>query len=221
MLVAWISLSCSDAMLCLRLCLMAFVVSTQNLQLLFWHACFSGHDVTGLVVMQSFLFSSAVAVGVGGNAIGVYGSARATIARAIPRLIGLLEACVDADPIDIGCSEIVQTSPVGGPPNQEPYANAVVLVRSTRRLATPDAALQLLDQLQLLEAEFGRDRSREQRWGPRTLDLDLLFWGELRLDHSRLVLPHPRMHLRGFVLAPLLDVMHVMGSHGLPDRPEP
>ena len=161
--------------------------------------------------MQSFLFSSAVAVGVGGNAIGVYGSARVTVARAIPRLIGLLEDCVDADPSDIGCSEIVQTGPVGGPPNQEPYANAVVLVRSTRRLATPDAALQLLDQLQLLEAEFGRDRSSEQRWGPRTLDLDLLFWGELRIDHSRLVLPHPRMHLRSFVLEPLLQAMQ--GTH--------
>ena len=163
------------------------------------------------MVMQSFPFSSALAIGVGGNAPGGHGTARATMALVIPRLIDLLEACVDADPSDIGCSEIVQTSPVGGPPNQEPYSNAVVLVRSTRRLATPDAALQLLDQLQLLEAEFGRDRSREQRWGPRTLDLDLLFWGELRLDYPRLVLPHPRMHLRSFVLEPLLQAMQ--GTH--------
>jgi len=159
------------------------------------------------MVMQSFPFSSALAIGVGGNAPGVHGTARATMALAIPRLIDLLAACVDADPSDISCSGIVQTSPVGGPPDQEPYANSVVLARSTQRSATPDAALQLLDQLQLLEAAFGRDRSREQRWGPRTLDLDLLFWGELRLDHPRLVLPHPRMHLRSFVLAPLLEVM--------------
>ena len=53
----------------------------------------------------------------------------------------------------------------------------------------------------------GRDREREQRWGPRTLDLDLLFWGELRLDTPRVVLPHPRLHLRTFVLEPLLQAM--------------
>ena len=58
-----------------------------------------------------------------------------------------------------------------------------------------------------LERQFGRDRVREQRWGPRTLDLDLLFWDELRLAHPRLVLPHPRMHLRAFVMEPLLAAM--------------
>ena len=68
-------------------------------------------------------------------------------------------------------------------------------------------ALELLDAFQSLEQDFGRDRLREQRWGPRTLDLDFLFWGELRLEHPRLVLPHPRMHLRSFVLEPLLQAM--------------
>ena len=68
-------------------------------------------------------------------------------------------------------------------------------------------ALTLLTALQRLEQAFGRDRSREQRWGPRSLDLDLLFWGELRLEHPRLVLPHPRLHLRTFVLEPLLEAM--------------
>ena len=65
--------------------------------------------------------------------------------------------------------------------------------------------------LQQLEQSCGRDRAQEQRWGPRTLDLDLLFWGELRLEHPRLVLPHPRMHLRCFVLEPLLQAMQ--GTH--------
>ena len=69
------------------------------------------------------------------------------------------------------------------------------------------ASLELLDALQGLEQQFGRNRSQEQRWGPRSLDLDLLFWGELRVDHPRLLLPHPRLHLRNFVLAPLLEAM--------------
>ena len=70
---------------------------------------------------------------------------------------------------------------------------------------------ELLEQLQRLEQSCGRDRLKEERWGPRPLDLDLLFWGELRLEHSRLVLPHPRMHLRSFVLEPLLQAMQ--GTH--------
>jgi 2-amino-4-hydroxy-6-hydroxymethyldihydropteridine diphosphokinase len=77
-------------------------------------------------------------------------------------------------------------------------------------LETPSngAALRLLDALHQLESQFGRQRSLEQRWGPRTLDLDLLFWGEHRMEHSRLVLPHPRLHLRSFVLEPLLAAMN-------------
>jgi len=103
-------------------------------------------------------------------------------------------------------SQLVETTSVG-PVDQPDYLNAVVLVEGLKAPPSEAAALQLLDALQALEQQFGRDRSREQRWGPRSLDLDLLFWGELRLDHSRLVLPHPRLHLRTFVLAPLLEAM--------------
>ena len=94
-----------------------------------------------------------------------------------------------------------------GQVDQPDYFNAVMLVEGLKALPSEAAALQLLDALQGLEQQFGRDRSREQRWGPRSLDLDLLFWGELRLEHPRLVLPHPRLHLRTFVLAPLLEAM--------------
>ena len=82
-----------------------------------------------------------------------------------------------------------------------------MLASKTHGLATADSALRLLDQLQAIEMEFGRDRSREERWGPRPLDLDFLFWGEMRLEHPRLLLPHPRLHLRTFVLAPLLEAL--------------
>ena len=164
--------------------------------------------------MDVFPFSSALAVGVGANADSALGPASTTVAYVMPRLAVLLEACVEADSRCIVCSEIVQTSPVGGPSDQRPYANAVVLAIKTHGLATADSALRLLDQLQAIEMEFGRDRSREERWGPRTLDLDLLFWGELRLEHPRLLLPHPRLHLRTFVLAPLLEAMQGAAEQG-------
>ena len=66
---------------------------------------------------------------------------------------------------------------------------------------TPAAALGLLLRLQTLELQFGR--VREERWGPRTLDLDLLWWGGLQLQSPELELPHPRWSERAFVLAPL------------------
>ncbi len=62
----------------------------------------------------------------------------------------------------------------------------------------------LLEALQALENEFGRTRT--QRWGPRTLDLDILFYGNLQLALPGLELPHPRMHERLFVLAPLAEI---------------
>ncbi|TCD58245.1 2-amino-4-hydroxy-6-hydroxymethyldihydropteridine diphosphokinase [Synechococcus sp. BS55D] len=114
-------------------------------------------------------------------------------------------------------SPLLDTAPVGGPPDQPSYLNAVVLV--TGDLGDPclEKALALLDQLHAIERQFGRDRAREQRWGPRPLDLDLLFWEELRLDHQRLQLPHPRLHLRDFVLQPLLAAM--TGSASWDEQP--
>ena len=111
-------------------------------------------------------------------------------------------------PLRLCWSPLIDTTPVGGPPDQPRYWNAAVVVHGL--LATPSngAALRLLDALHQLESQFGRQRSSEQRWGPRSLDLDLLFWGEHRMEHSRLVLPHPRLHLRSFVLEPLLAAMN-------------
>ena len=118
--------------------------------------------------------------------------------------LATLEATVESiDEIDdvqvLDTSGIYETAPVGGP-DQEPYLNAVV--RTSTTLTPHD----LLRELQLLEAAFGRDRSREERWGPRTLDLDILLYGELVLDSPDLVVPHPRLHERAFALIPLLEV---------------
>lgn len=98
------------------------------------------------------------------------------------------------------CSKLHTTAPVGGPAGQPDYLNAVVELRTTLE------PLALLEGLQAIEAAEGRDRSREERFGPRTLDLDLLLHGDARLASERLTLPHPRMEQRAFVLAPLAEL---------------
>lgn len=91
-------------------------------------------------------------------------------------------------------SPLYRSAPVG-PPDQPRFINAVAA------LETALDATALLDGLQAIEQAHGRIRTR--RWGPRTLDLDLLLYDDLRRDDPRLTLPHPRLHERAFVLQPL------------------
>ena len=149
---------------------------------------------------------ASVAVALGANQPSAAGSPRETLVAVRPLLEKLLRAWAGQELV-YRWSSLHDTAPVGGPPDQPRYCNAVMLVEGLRASPSEASALQLLDELQRLEQQFGRDRSREQLWGPRSLDLDLLFWGELRLEHPRLQLPHPRLHLRRFVLAPLLEAM--------------
>ncbi|KAA2285566.1 2-amino-4-hydroxy-6-hydroxymethyldihydropteridine diphosphokinase [Arenimonas fontis] len=94
----------------------------------------------------------------------------------------------------------VYRTPPWGDPGQPSFLNAAVELRT--RL--PPAALlaHLLD----IERRFGRDRSAERRWGPRTLDLDLLMQGDRPVELPGLSLPHPRLHERAFVLVPLAEI---------------
>ncbi len=94
-------------------------------------------------------------------------------------------------------SSLYRTAPVGLA-NQPDFINAVV------RLETPLSAPALLDVLFKVEADFGRIRKTPN--GPRSLDLDLLLFDDLVLDTPQLTLPHPRMHLRAFVLVPLAEI---------------
>tara|TARA_R110002020_G_scaffold32168_3_gene99253 strand:+ start:555 stop:920 length:366 start_codon:yes stop_codon:yes gene_type:complete len=86
-----------------------------------------------------------------------------------------------------------------GPQDQPPYINAVAL------LNTQLPALALLDALQDIELNQGRQRKAE-RWGPRTLDLDILLYGDQHIHHDRLEVPHYHMHARAFVLYPLAEL---------------
>jgi 2-amino-4-hydroxy-6-hydroxymethyldihydropteridine diphosphokinase len=97
----------------------------------------------------------------------------------------------------VAVSRVYETDPVGGP-EQDAYLNAVVAVDTD---LDPHALLALAHQL-----ENDAQRVRKERWGPRTLDVDILLYDDVHLDDDDLVIPHPRMWERGFVLAPLRDV---------------
>lgn len=95
-------------------------------------------------------------------------------------------------------SQVYETAPVGGPDDQGAYLNMVVVID------TPLDPFALLRRCQRVEASAGR--VRKIHWGPRTLDVDVLFHDDVRLDSPGLVIPHPRINQRRFVLAPLSEV---------------
>ena len=98
----------------------------------------------------------------------------------------------------LALSPLYRSAPLG-PRDQPDYINAVAA------LSTGLSALELLAALREVEARHGRRRDGT-RWGPRTLDLDILVYGDLTLQSPALTLPHPALHERGFVLYPLYDV---------------
>jgi dihydroneopterin aldolase/2-amino-4-hydroxy-6-hydroxymethyldihydropteridine diphosphokinase len=106
----------------------------------------------------------------------------------------------------VAVSAVYETDPVGGPA-QDDYLNAVVLVPA----ASPR---ELLGLAQRCEAQASRERT--VRWGPRTLDVDVIACGDLRSDDPEILLPHPRAHERAFVCVPWLDVEPdaVLPGHG-------
>ena len=134
-------------------------------------------------------------VGVGAN----LGDPRAQVVSAIAALREL------PDTQCIACSSLYASSPVDAPGPD--YFNAVV------ELQTRLTASQLLQALHAIEAQHGRARSTTN--APRTLDLDLLLYGEERSDDPTLTLPHPRLHQRAFVLKPLLEIAPQLQVDGL------
>ena len=95
-------------------------------------------------------------------------------------------------------SQVFETDPVGGPDNQGPYLNMAALIETD---LDPYALLR-----RLLQIEAEADRVRIVRWGPRTLDLDLLFYDDATIESAELVVPHPRYAERRFVLEPLSEI---------------
>jgi len=97
-------------------------------------------------------------------------------------------------------SQFIETEPEGGPNGQGKFFNAVAQVEITL------APAELLVKLQQIEQLLGRKRGLEERWGPRTCDLDILLVDDLVVQGEQLTIPHPRMHERRFVLEPLASI---------------
>ena len=129
-----------------------------------------------------------VYIGLGSN----LATPHAQLRRALAALAALPQTYLAAQ------SSLYASDPLG-PPDQPRYVNAVAA------LDTDLNPLALLDALQTIELEQGRTRKAE-RWGPRTLDLDILLFGERQLDEPRLTVPHYHMHARAFVLYPLAEI---------------
>lgn len=125
----------------------------------------------------------------GGNV----GDARDTIAR------GIAQFC-DGDRVRLIARSSDYRTPPWGKTDQAAFINACIAIDTA---LTP---LGLLDRAHEIERAFGRDRHKEERWGPRSLDIDLLTYGEETLDDPRLTLPHPRLFERAFVLVPLTEI---------------
>jgi 2-amino-4-hydroxy-6-hydroxymethyldihydropteridine diphosphokinase len=130
---------------------------------------------------------TAVVLALGSN----LGDRQDILQGAVDAIVGLPGVRVTA------VSPVYETVPVGGPA-QPDYLNAIVLADAAR------PARELLDRLHEIEAAF--DRVRVVRWGPRTLDIDVVDFGGERSDDPGLTLPHPRAHERAFVLGPWRDV---------------
>lgn len=131
------------------------------------------------------------------------GDRAATIAAAIKALGALPRTRV------LTVSPLIETDPIG-PPDQGRYLNGAVLLSTALR------ARELLEAMLAIETGLGRVRDPARRWGPRTLDLDLILFGDGVINEPGLHVPHPRLHERVFVLIPAAQIapdMPVPGHH--------
>src|SRR5258708_3196201 len=128
-------------------------------------------------------------LGLGGNV----GDVRTTLDRAVAAL------CDDGKVRLLSRSPDYRTPP-RGVADQPPFVNLALVVE------TPLPPRALLARALRIEATFGRDRAKEERWGPRTLDIDIIAYDDIETDEPGLTLPHARLFERAFVLAPLAEI---------------
>ena len=114
----------------------------------------------------------------------------------ITAALGALESTKELDVVKV--SGLYETKPVGGPPGQGPFINAVAMVRTT---LNPHRLLAVC-----IGIEQSLGRKRDVRWGPRTIDLDILLFDDMVTSDETLTIPHPLMHERRFVLEPLVEI---------------
>ena len=131
---------------------------------------------------------ASVLIALGGNV----GDVRTTFGKAIANICGMAQAALVARSSDYA-------TPPWGEENQARFINACIEIDTS---LDPHALLFVLHKV---EQKFGRERAKEQRWGPRTIDLDLIAYDNVSIDKPELTLPHPRLFERAFVLVPLAE----------------
>ncbi|MBW7964305.1 2-amino-4-hydroxy-6-hydroxymethyldihydropteridine diphosphokinase [Bradyrhizobium sp. BR 10261] len=132
---------------------------------------------------------ASVLIALGGNV----GDVRTTFKKAIAHICGMAQATVIARSSDYA-------TPPWGDENQDPFVNACVEIETG---LDPHA---LLFVMQKVEQKFGRTRDQDRRWGPRTLDLDMIAYDDVSMNKPDLTLPHPHLFERAFVLVPLAEI---------------
>ncbi|HVX78042.1 MAG TPA: 2-amino-4-hydroxy-6-hydroxymethyldihydropteridine diphosphokinase [Bradyrhizobium sp.] len=141
-----------------------------------------------------------VLIALGGNV----GDVRTTFQKAIASICGMAQAQLLARSSDYA-------TPPWGEEDQARFVNACIEIETA---LDPHA---LLFTLHKIERQFGRDRAKERRWGPRPLDLDILAYDDVSLQEPELTLPHPRLFERAFVLVPLAEIApeHVIAGRSV------
>ena len=162
-------------------------------------------------------------ISIGANIPGILGDPIRTIATMRPQIeksiiewnVALNHTEIESKNIDKSLSfqwaPLFETDPLGGPIDQPRFINTVVLVvgESLASVAPNEkAAICLMKRFLELEKLAGRERENtEIFWGPRSLDIDFISWGDLQINTETLILPHPRLSERNFVLIPLVEVL--------------
>ncbi len=171
-------------------------------------------------------------ISIGANIPGILGDPIRTIAAIRPQIeksiiewnVALNCPKTDSQNIDKSLSfqwaPLFETDPLGGPVDQPNFINTVLVVEGEDFASvTPNkkAAIYLMKRFLELEKTAGRERKKtEIFWGPRSLDIDFISWGGLQINTENLILPHPRLSERNFVLIPLAEVLSK--SQGKPKR---
>ena len=162
-------------------------------------------------------------ISIGANIPGILGDPIRTIATMRPQIeksiiewnVVLNRPKIESQNIDKSLSfqwaPLYETDPLGGPIDQPRFINTVVVVVGESLASVKPnekAAICLMKKFLQLERIAGREReSTDIIWGPRSLDIDFISWGDLQVNTETLILPHPRLSERNFVLIPLIEVL--------------
>ncbi|KGG16641.1 MULTISPECIES: 2-amino-4-hydroxy-6-hydroxymethyldihydropteridine diphosphokinase [unclassified Prochlorococcus] len=189
---------------------------------------------------QNNSIPKSLSIGLGGNINSPIGPPELTLIKAKPYIEQVINVWTDTflesngskNSLNLGVdlkinfhwSPLYLTEPIGGPKGQPNFVNAALVAEGGElEKLNPSvlAAKDLLKRFLEIEKMFGRDRSNASiHWGPRSLDIDFLSWGNLKVQSSELTLPHPRLSERDFVIIPLAEALQKKSNRPIKISPQ-